>query len=343
MLDVGAGTGFMALTALREHAERATATDTSPRSLRFVRFNGMLNGREERLAVHEGSLFEPVGDERFDLVVCNPPYVVSPENAFVFRDGGEGICRELVEAAPRHLEEGGIFICLVSWTHAKDADWQGPVREWTADSGCDVLAFGLASSDPLTYAAGWGRAPGRDLVVTAPRLARGWPGSWTRASSGWAGAPCCCASAARAARTGSWRDGRRRDQRPGGPQIRRLVAAQDLLAAARARSRRRPARPAARAAGRPSHRAGGRFVPDGSEVESLTLRFTSGLGTRIALDVPTAQALGALDGIRPARVVLHGSRATAWAPRIRRRSPAAAVAGFRRLLELGLLELAGRS
>jgi SAM-dependent methyltransferase len=339
MLDVGAGTGFMALAALREHAERATATDTSPRSLRFVRFNGMLNGLDDRLAVHEGSLFEPVGDERFDLVLCNPPYLVSPENAFVYRDGGEGICRALVEAAPRHLEEGGIFVCLASWTHAKDADWQGPLRAWTAGSGCDVLAFGLASSDPLTYAAGWGRAPGRDLVVTGPRLLRwlawfddhgielvSWGAILLRRRSG----------------GDNWFHG---ETPPGeanayaGPQIRRLLAAQDLLQALGPDPEALLEVPLVLP---DDHRIEqvGRFVPDGSEVESLTLRFGGGLGTRIALDLPTAQALAALDGRRTPREVLHAA-----AHGIGAEDPdafaRAGVAGFRRLLELGLLEPSG--
>jgi nucleoside-diphosphate-sugar epimerase len=84
----------------------------------------------------------------------------------------------------------------------------------------------------------------------------------------------------------------------------------------------------------------GRFVPDGSEVESLTLRFASGLGTKIALDLPTAQALAALDGRHTPRQVLHAA-----AQGIGSEDPdafaRAGVAGFRRLLELGLLAPAG--
>ena len=95
----------------------------------------MLNGVEDRLDIHAGSLFEPVGDERFDLIVCNPPYMVSPEAAFVYRDGGEGFCRALVEAAPRHLEEGGICICLASWTHAKRRRLAGPAARVDARLG----------------------------------------------------------------------------------------------------------------------------------------------------------------------------------------------------------------
>ena len=88
----------------------------------------------------------------------------------------------------------------------------------------------------------------------------------------------------------------------------------------------------------PDHRVdqSGRFVPDGSEVDTLTLRFASGLGTRIALDVPTAQALGALDGVRPTGVVLDevAARMGADDPEAFARG---ALPGFRRLLELGLL------
>ena len=76
-LDTGTGNGIQALLASR-HARAVTATDVNPRALAFGRLNAGLNG-VENLELREGSYFEPVEGERFDLLTCNPPYVISPE------------------------------------------------------------------------------------------------------------------------------------------------------------------------------------------------------------------------------------------------------------------------
>ena len=85
-LDMGTGNGIQAIL-LAAHAARVVASDVSARALRFAEFNAMLNGFEN-IETREGSFFEPVEGEAFDLIVANPPYVVSPENAYLFRDGG---------------------------------------------------------------------------------------------------------------------------------------------------------------------------------------------------------------------------------------------------------------
>jgi methylase of polypeptide subunit release factors len=59
------------------HAERVLATDVSPRAVNFAAFNAQLN-LTPNIEHRVGSWFEPVGDERFDTLVCNPPYVISP-------------------------------------------------------------------------------------------------------------------------------------------------------------------------------------------------------------------------------------------------------------------------
>src|SRR5579872_4302342 len=85
-LDLGTGCGVLALVAAR-HAGHVVGTDTNPRALNMAAFNARLNGIEN-VEWRSGSLFEPVAGERFDLVVCNPPYVISPVSRYEFRDGG---------------------------------------------------------------------------------------------------------------------------------------------------------------------------------------------------------------------------------------------------------------
>ena len=108
-LDVGTGNGIQALVASR-HAARVVATDVNERALAFAEFNAALNG-VENVEFRAGSFFEPVEGERFDLVVCNPPYVISPETAHVFRDSGlpgDTVSEKLVGELPPHLGRGRV-------------------------------------------------------------------------------------------------------------------------------------------------------------------------------------------------------------------------------------------
>src|SRR5205814_2148722 len=85
-LDVGTGNGAQALLAAR-HSAQVVATDVNPRALKYTQLNAALNG-VANLETRAGSLFEPVAGERFDLVTCNAPYVISPETRWQYRDGG---------------------------------------------------------------------------------------------------------------------------------------------------------------------------------------------------------------------------------------------------------------
>jgi len=76
-LDLGCGCGIQALY-LATHAGRVVATDLSSRACALTQFNAALN--EAVIDVREGSLFEPVEGETFDLIVTNPPFVITPDS-----------------------------------------------------------------------------------------------------------------------------------------------------------------------------------------------------------------------------------------------------------------------
>ena len=108
-MDLGCGAGSQVLHAAR-HASRVVATDTNPRALRLTALTAALSGiPEEQLDLREGSLFAPVSDERFDLVVSNPPFVISPSHRFTYRDAGlpgDELSRLVVRGAAAHLAPG---------------------------------------------------------------------------------------------------------------------------------------------------------------------------------------------------------------------------------------------
>jgi methylase of polypeptide subunit release factors len=179
-LDLGTGSGYQALLAAR-HAARVAAVDVNPRALAFTRFNALLNG-VANVETREGNLLEPVEGERFDLIVSNPPHVVSPDADFVFRDSGlegDSLAEVLLRRLPEQLAEGGLAHVLLSWVHEPDEDCSAPLRRWLDRSGCDALVLHYASYDPLAYAAGWNRPLRFDPAVYAAALDR-WADSYRR-------------------------------------------------------------------------------------------------------------------------------------------------------------------
>ncbi|MSP13716.1 MAG: methyltransferase domain-containing protein [Chloroflexi bacterium] len=73
VLDLGTGSGLLALTAARR-ATQVVATDINPAAIRCLQINALLNHLEQRIAARVGDLFDPVAGEQFDLIFFNPPY-----------------------------------------------------------------------------------------------------------------------------------------------------------------------------------------------------------------------------------------------------------------------------
>ncbi len=156
-LDLGTGCGVQALH-LAGHARDVVGTDVNPRALAMTRLNAALN--EVRLDVRSGSLFEPVAGETFDLVVTNPPFVVSPATGerLVYRDSGlpgDEVVRRVVTRAPRHLAPGGRCQVLANWVHRAGEPWQDRVAGWLDGSGCDAWVVQREVADPAEYVELW--------------------------------------------------------------------------------------------------------------------------------------------------------------------------------------------
>ena len=167
-LDMGTGFGIQAILAAH-HAERVIATDINPRALAFARFNAALNGASN-IEFRHGSFFEPVDGEHFGLVVTNPPYVISPENEYLFRDSGMGrdrVSERLVMQLPDYLEDGGYGTILVSWIPDSDESTARP-RSWLEGTGCDAWILETAVEDALASAGTWNR----DLESDPPAYSR---------------------------------------------------------------------------------------------------------------------------------------------------------------------------
>ncbi len=156
-LDLGTGCGVQALH-LAQHAQDVVATDVNPRALAMARLTAELN--EVAVDVRDGSLFEPVAGETFDLIATNPPFVISPPGSevLVYRDSGmpgDSVVRHLVENAETHLNDGGWCQILANWAHHDDLDWRDDLGRWLDGRPLDAWILQRELVDPAAYVEMW--------------------------------------------------------------------------------------------------------------------------------------------------------------------------------------------
>jgi hypothetical protein len=339
-LDVGTGCGIQVMLAAK-HSGRVVATDINERALGFARFNAALNGIEG-IEFRHGNLFEPVDGERFGLLVANPPYVISPDATYLYRDSGipgDELCRRIVETAPDHLVEGGFAHILVSWAYPPgpvDGSAE-PLRDWVADSGCDAWLLHYKTEDPVTHAAGW-LSP---LASTSPAAHEAGLDRWLdflRRSHIEAVGYGAVVLRRRSAGS-NWV---RLDEipidrlEPASGHTLRVFAAEDYLAALPAESALLEERFELVEAHRLEQElqcSDGRF-----EVQSQTLALTEGLAFRAGIDRSTAMLLPHFSGDRRLADVLAAAAADLeFEDTDREHFATAALPVVRRLLELGFL------
>lgn len=170
-LDLGTGSGVQALH-LSRHAESVTATDVSGRALAFAAANAALNGLSWQL--RQGSLLEPVAGEEFDLVVCNPPFIVGPgftaaDTGYTYRDSGfasDSVSRQLLQQLPGVLAEHGTAQLLANWVIGPQESWQERLSGWLPAFGVDAWIWQREVAEPGEYVALWlrdgGEQPGTE-------------------------------------------------------------------------------------------------------------------------------------------------------------------------------------
>jgi methylase of polypeptide subunit release factors len=181
-LDIGTGCGIQAMHAAR-HARRVVATDISARALEIAALNAELNDIHN-IEFRLGSLFEPVSGERFDQIISNPPFVITPRTADVpsyeYRDGGmvgDALVASVIDGVAAHLQDGGIAQLLGNWEYgtagpagtagAASTDGLQRVSGWVASTGLDAWVVERETQDVALYSETWirdgGIRPGPDF------------------------------------------------------------------------------------------------------------------------------------------------------------------------------------
>ena len=167
-LDLGTGCGIQALLIARR-AGTVVATDISLRALAFAELNAQLNG-VSNIEFRHGSMFEPVDGEAFDLIVSNPPFVITPRvegvPAYEYRDGGlvgDELVEQFVRSAPAYLTRNGIAQLLGNWESRAGVTGLARLEAWVPGE-LDLWVVEREELSPLGYAELWIRDGG-----TTPR------------------------------------------------------------------------------------------------------------------------------------------------------------------------------
>ena len=125
ILDLCTGSGCLAIIAAHQFPDAfVDATDISAQALEVALRNVTEHGLTDRLNLHQGNLYDPLPVlARYDLIICNPPYVNSqsmlklpaeyqhePTLALAGGTDGMDLVRTILEQAPAHLNDQGILL-----------------------------------------------------------------------------------------------------------------------------------------------------------------------------------------------------------------------------------------
>lgn len=119
VLDVGSGSGFIAVTAAAS-AKRVVATDINPAAIETIRANAVRHKVADRLSAVQADVF-PDGHGPFDVITFNPPFSDHAAADVVERsvwDPGHAAIRKFMAEVGGHLKPGGRI--YISWADFSD-------------------------------------------------------------------------------------------------------------------------------------------------------------------------------------------------------------------------------
>src|SRR3989338_5356211 len=141
VLDLGTGSGIIAIAAAQKPSVTAVvAADANPEALEAAEANAKAAGVENKIAFAESNLFSSLGDEKFDCICFNPPYLPTAEDEHVkggldsALDGGPDgrrVSDAFISQVKGYLNEGGIVLLVSS--SLQDPQEEGRGNDVTLD------------------------------------------------------------------------------------------------------------------------------------------------------------------------------------------------------------------
>jgi ribosomal protein L3 glutamine methyltransferase len=162
VLDLCTGSGCLAILASRRFPNaRVDAVDISAGALEVAARNVAGYGLEERVTLHRGDLFKPLGNKRYDLIISNPPYVDAramaelppecrAEPKLALDGGADGLelVRRILQEAKRHLTPQGGLLCEIGRGRDRlEAAFPQLPLLWLGTEESDGEVFWIAAAD----------------------------------------------------------------------------------------------------------------------------------------------------------------------------------------------------
>ena len=187
ILDLCTGGGSLAVVAADRFPDaQVVGADLSGDALALAEQNRARHGLQDRVELVRGDLFAPVRGRRFDLVLCNPPYVneasmqalppeflAEPRSALAGGVDGMDLVRRLLQQAPAHLTRDGLLLLEIGH-ESRHFEAAHPALEFhylPVAAGDRMLV--LVEAGQLVAAAARSRTPRRGTASSAARRPRG--------------------------------------------------------------------------------------------------------------------------------------------------------------------------
>ena len=160
--DICTGSGCLAILMAHAFPQASIdAVDLSADALEVAKRNVADYGLQGQIRLIKSDLMRKLKGRRYDLIVANPPYVKAPamaelpdeyrrepEMALASGKNGLGHIRRILDAAPQHLEPGGLLVAEIGHNRdALDAAYPQLPFTWLDTSGGDQFVFLLRRED----------------------------------------------------------------------------------------------------------------------------------------------------------------------------------------------------
>lgn len=131
VLDIGTGSGAIAVTIAKKSLAKVTSVDISEKALNVAKINAKNNNAQVEFVLSD--VFENLMDRKFDFIISNPPYIsmseyenldidvkaYEPKLALVADDDGLYFYKKIISEAPKHLKPGGKIYFEIGYLQAK--------------------------------------------------------------------------------------------------------------------------------------------------------------------------------------------------------------------------------